>query len=81
MKALILCGGLGTRLRTIVSDRPKSMAIIQGKPFLEHLMNYWSVQGINSFVLLTGYMHDAIENYFRDEYNGYRLEYSRRKSK
>ena len=52
--AVILAGGLGTRLRSVVTDRPKPMALVAGRPFLEHLMQYWHKQGIQSFVLSVG---------------------------
>ena len=47
--AIILAGGLGTRLRTLVNDRPKPMAPIKEIPFLHYLLNYWEKQGICRF--------------------------------
>lgn len=64
MQALILCGGLGTRLKEEVSDRPKSMAPIRGKPFLEILIRSLKAKGIDDFVLATGHMGGQIEDYF-----------------
>jgi len=61
---MILVGGLGTRLRTVVSDRPKPMAIVGGKPFLEVLINWLAAKGVRDFVLLTGYMGEMIEEHF-----------------
>lgn len=75
-EAFILAGGLGTRLRSIVSDRPKSMATIQGKPLLEHLLNYLSTQGIEKFVICVGYLAPMIVGYFGDAYHGKRISYS-----
>ena len=49
--AVVLAGGLGSRLKELVNDRPKPMADINGKPFLEYLLNYWEKQGINKFIL------------------------------
>lgn len=66
MQALILCGGLGTRLRTEVSDRPKAMAPIQGTPFLELLVRGLARRGIADFVLATGYLGEQIEAHFGD---------------
>ena len=74
--AIILAGGLGTRLRSIVSDRPKPMAIINGRPFLEYLIDYWMSQGINEFFISAGYKHEIITNHFGNRYNGARIEYS-----
>ncbi|HLP43073.1 MAG TPA: nucleotidyltransferase family protein [Fibrobacteria bacterium] len=63
MQALILCGGLGTRLRSEVADRPKSMAPIRGKPFLEILLRALKARGVRDFVLATGHLSEQIENY------------------
>ena len=64
MQALILCGGLGTRLREAVPDRPKSMAPIRGKPFLELLIRSLKEKGVTDFILATGHMSEQIEAYF-----------------
>jgi NDP-sugar pyrophosphorylase family protein len=64
---LILCGGLGTRLRAVVSDRPKPMAPVEGKPFLEHLVAYYRSRGATRFVLCAGYLGEQIEAHFRDD--------------
>jgi NDP-sugar pyrophosphorylase family protein len=62
-QALILCGGLGTRLREAVPDRPKSMAPIRGKPFLEILIRFLKGKGVDDFVLATGHLHEQVEDY------------------
>jgi len=62
--AVILCGGKGTRLRRVVSDRPKPMAQINGTPFLDILIGYLSCFGFRRFVLCTGYLSDVIEDHF-----------------
>ena len=49
--AFVLAGGLGTRLKSTVSDVPKPMAIVAGRPFLEHLLDYLVNQGIEHIVL------------------------------
>lgn len=77
--AIVLCGGLGTRLRSVVSDLPKPMADIQGVPFLEHLLRYWINQGVQRFVLCVGYKADAIINYFGNLYGGAEILYSSEK--
>lgn len=77
MKALILAGGLGTRLRPIVADRPKSMAQIHGRPFLAYQLDLLRRQGFTEIVLCTGYMSQAIEEYFGDgEDFGVQITYS-----
>jgi D-glycero-alpha-D-manno-heptose 1-phosphate guanylyltransferase len=62
-QAIILAGGLGTRLRSSVCDLPKSMAPLNGNPFLFYLIKYFSLQGINKFIFSLGYKHDIIARY------------------
>jgi NDP-sugar pyrophosphorylase family protein len=62
--AMILAGGLGKRLRSVVSDRPKPMANVWGAPFLEILIESLADKGVRQFVLLTGYKGEAIEEHF-----------------
>ena len=73
--AVILAGGLGTRLSSVVYDRPKPMADVAGRPFLEHLMRYWLNQGIKKFILSVGYRADQIERYFGSSFEGSEVEY------
>jgi len=74
--AIVLCGGLGTRLRSVVSDLPKSMADIQGSPFLEYLLRYWIDQGIQRFILCVGYKADSIIDYFGGVFEDAEILYS-----
>jgi len=76
MEAIILAGGLGTRLRPVIKDLPKPMADVNGKPFLAHLMDYWIKQGVKRFILSVGYKSEIIRDYFGDEYNGVSVAYS-----
>ena len=64
--AFILAGGLGKRLRQVVSDRPKPMADVLGRPFLEILTRLLAAKGIHKFVMLVGYKADSIEEHFND---------------
>jgi NDP-sugar pyrophosphorylase family protein len=64
VRALVLCGGLGTRLRPVLSDRPKSMALISGTPFLQLLLDRLKSEGVDDVILGTGYMAEKIESYF-----------------
>ncbi len=73
--ALILCGGLGTRLRQVVPDVPKPMASVAGRPFLEHILLYWHKQGIHRFILSTGYKGDVIRRHFGSSWGGTTIEY------
>ncbi|MCX7708730.1 MAG: nucleotidyltransferase family protein [Clostridia bacterium] len=77
MQALILAGGLGTRLRPEVNDRPKPMALAHGKPFLEYQINHLRKYGLVDIVLAVGFMHEKIEEYFKDgEEFGVSIKYS-----
>ena len=64
VRAFVLCGGQGTRLRPVLADRPKSMALISGRPFLQLLMERLRCQGVADVILGTGYMAEKIESYF-----------------
>lgn len=77
MEAILLCGGLGTRLRSVVSDRPKPMADIAGKPFLHYLVKMLSESGVKHLIFALGYMGEQIEAYFKSgEDYGLSISYS-----
>lgn len=73
---LILCGGSGTRLSSLISDVPKPMAPINDIPFLSILLNYLVKQGVTEVVLLTGYMSNIIENYYGNKFKNITINYS-----
>jgi D-glycero-alpha-D-manno-heptose 1-phosphate guanylyltransferase len=73
--AIVLAGGLGTRLRSVVPDLPKPMAPIKGRPFLEYQLDYWIAQGVDRFVLSLGYRHEVIVEHFGNSYQGVKLDY------
>ncbi|MHB1162590.1 MAG: nucleotidyltransferase family protein, partial [Chloroflexota bacterium] len=66
LDAVILVGGKGTRLQSVVRDRPKPMADVAGRPFVEWLLLDLRLQGIRRAILSTGYMGRAVESYFGD---------------
>ena len=76
MEAIILAGGMGTRLRPVVSDIPKPMAPVCGRPFLEYLLDQLRAYGVERAVLATGYRHEVVEAYFRSERDGMTFSYS-----
>lgn len=76
MQAILLAGGLGTRLRSVVADRPKVMAEVAGRPFLEHLLDRLATQGVGRVTLAVGYRHEDIVSHFGDRYGGISLRYS-----
>jgi D-glycero-alpha-D-manno-heptose 1-phosphate guanylyltransferase len=78
IKAVLLVGGLGTRLRTVVPAAPKALAPIGDRPFLELLIRQLSSQGIRNLILCTGYLADQIEAQFADGGDlGLAIEYSK----
>jgi D-glycero-alpha-D-manno-heptose 1-phosphate guanylyltransferase len=76
MEAVILAGGLGTRLRGVVGDIPKPMADINGKPFLDYLMSFAVSKGVGSFVLSVGHRREVIKDYFKSSFNGVPVVYA-----
>jgi D-glycero-alpha-D-manno-heptose 1-phosphate guanylyltransferase len=75
MEAIVLAGGFGTRLRSVVADVPKPMAPIAGRPFLEILLRSLSRKGFKSVVFSIGYMGEKIKDHFGDSFAGMRLNY------
>src|SRR4051794_18559541 len=62
-EAIILAGGLGTRLRNIIPDLPKCMAPVNGKPFIAYVLEHLYQQGIKKIILSLGYKHEMIVEY------------------
>lgn len=75
-EAIILAGGMGTRLREEVSELPKSMALINGIPFLQYQLDYLKSFGIKKVVLATGYLANIITDYFGNKYRDIEINYS-----
>jgi D-glycero-alpha-D-manno-heptose 1-phosphate guanylyltransferase len=76
MEAIVLAGGLGTRLRGVVDDVPKPMAPVQGRPFLAFVLDQLVAAGFKAAIFAVGYRHEAIRSYFGDVYRGLALRYS-----
>ena len=76
MEALVLAGGFGTRLRSVIQDIPKPMAPIFNKPFLAYLLSYLSANNVTRVVVCTGYKHEVVEHYFGTAYAGMDIVYS-----
>ncbi|TCP10548.1 D-glycero-alpha-D-manno-heptose 1-phosphate guanylyltransferase [Crenobacter luteus] len=76
MEAIVLAGGRGTRLRTVVSDLPKPMAPVAGRPFLELLLRSLAAKEFSRVILSTGYMAEKISGYFGCCFAGIELDYS-----
>ncbi|EAH4571777.1 D-glycero-D-manno-heptose 1-phosphate guanosyltransferase [Campylobacter lari] len=76
MQAIVLAGGLGTRLKSVVQDLPKPMAPINGKPFLAFVLEYLRKQGITEVILSVSYKYELIQEYFKDEFDGIKIRYN-----
>ncbi|MFZ1785706.1 MAG: nucleotidyltransferase family protein [Ferruginibacter sp.] len=74
--AIILAGGLGTRLRTVVSELPKCMAPVADKPFLFFVIEYLLSQGIDKFIFSLGYKSELITKYLDDQYPSLNKQYA-----
>lgn len=75
-EAIILAGGRGTRLRSVVMDVPKPMADICGQPFLKILIEHFYTKGIEHFVLSVGYLSNIIVGYFENKYPTIHISFS-----
>lgn len=76
MKAIVLAGGLGTRLQARVRDLPKPMAPVAGRPFLEYVLDRLIAGGVREVILSVGYRAEAIEAHFGSVYRGATLSYA-----
>lgn len=76
MEAIILAGGLGTRLRSEVADLPKCMALIRERPFMEYLLDHLIENGVERVIFSLGYKSEYIQTYFSDNYKGCKIIYA-----
>jgi D-glycero-alpha-D-manno-heptose 1-phosphate guanylyltransferase len=76
MQAIVLAGGFGTRLRQVVSDVPKPMAPVAGRPFLEYVLDGLARNGVAQVVLSVGFMADKIMGHFGTRYASLSIDYA-----
>ena len=76
MQAIVLAGGLGTRLRGVIGDLPKPMAPVGGLPFLHRLLADLAQRGFTDVVLSVGHLHEKIVDYFGDRFAGLSVRYA-----
>lgn len=76
---IILAGGFGTRLKSVVDSVPKPMAPVNGRPFLEYQLEHLERQGVRNVVLAVGHMANVIENHFGDRWRSIDISYSHEK--
>lgn len=75
MEAIILAGGMGTRLSEVVADVPKPMAPVNGKPFLYYIFQWLKKYPVERFIVSTGYKSDSIVKYFENSFSNIPLKY------
>lgn len=73
---LVLCGGQGTRLRSVLTDRPKPLAMIDSRPFVDFVIELFVRQGVNRVILCTGYLGHQFEQWYAGHAPGYELVFS-----
>src|SRR4051812_4918576 len=78
-EAIILAGGFGTRLRSVIADLPKPLAPVNGQPFLHYLFRYLQHYKIEKAVLSVGYLSEKVEAHFGKNYLGIDIEYAHEK--
>ena len=74
-ECIILAGGLGTRLRSVVADVPKCMAPVNDKPFIAYLITYMQAAGIERFVFSLGYKHETVTKYLSHHFPNLHAEF------
>lgn len=79
--AIILVGGLGSRLKPVVNDVPKPMAPINGRPFLEYQLGILESAGIKNIIFATGYKSEVIQNHFKNDWGALSIRYSHEQKK
>lgn len=76
MRAVILAGGLGTRLRAAVPDQPKCLAPVAGRPFIDLVLERLATHGVAETVLAVGYLHEAVVAHVGDRWGTMRVHYA-----
>lgn len=76
MEAIVLAGGFGTRLSTVVKDVPKPMAPVRSRPFLEYVLDAVIAEGVHRVILAVGYKRESITGHFGSSYHGVNILYS-----
>lgn len=76
ISAIVLAGGMGTRLKSVVNNVPKPMALVAGKPFITYVLNQLYDFGIQHVVLSVGYKYEVIQAYFGKQFKGMKIDYS-----
>jgi D-glycero-alpha-D-manno-heptose 1-phosphate guanylyltransferase len=75
-EAIVLAGGLGTRLKSVTGDTPKVMSLVGGRPFMEYILDYLSANGISRVIIAAGYGSDILRNHFGNSYRNIEIIWS-----
>lgn len=75
MECIVLAGGLGTRLQSVLADAPKCMAPVNGEPFLHYMFRYLQQQGCTRVILSLGYKHEVVTNWLSTQHFGFEVDY------
>jgi len=75
LEAIILAGGLGTRLQSVISDVPKCMAPVNGIPFIHFIITYLKKEGVERFIFSLGYKSEMLIDYVNNHFSGLDIEY------
>ena len=75
MEAIILAGGLGTRLQGVIGEQPKCMAPVNGRPFIEYVFEYLEQQKCTRAILSLGYKHWVVEKWLEEQYTKFEVDY------
>lgn len=78
--AIILAGGLGTRLKSVINDLPKPMAPINGQPFLNYQFRFLKHYGVKNIILSVGHLAEKIQDYYKEGFEGLSLAYAHEKT-
>jgi D-glycero-alpha-D-manno-heptose 1-phosphate guanylyltransferase len=76
MQAIILAGGLGTRLKIVVADKPKVLSPVAGNPFLFYIIEYLKNQGITQYIFALGYLSEQVITYLKENYPSLQYQYT-----
>lgn len=79
LTAVVLAGGLGTRLKAVIDNKQKVIAEVSNKPFLEYILKQLVAYNIKDIVICTGYKADAVKEYFGEKYENANITYSKEK--
>ncbi len=74
-QAIILAGGLGTRLKSVVADKPKVLSPVASKPFLSYIIQYLQKQGVTDYIFSLGYLANQVQDFLKESYPNLSYQY------